>query len=78
MYEDNSHGRSCWNVDEKILEKVKEVVMTEIYFPNYMAMNYILRPKRNIILNKVVPADFNPESTIGLAIRASDKYRKES
>jgi len=84
MYEDNAHTAAAWNVDGEILEKVKEVIMTEKYFPNHVAMTYILRPNLeakeeiNRILTKVVPADFNPESSIGLAIRASDKCRRES
>ena len=88
MYEDNAnapkHTAAAWNFNVEILEKVKEVVMTELFFANHVAMNYILRPNLkakkeiNRIITKVVPADFNPESSIGLAIRASDKCARES
>ena len=88
LYDENRHKNKnsnvAWRVDKEVLDKVKEVIMNEKYFPDDVALHYMLRPnlaaKREMerIIDKAVPADFNPESSIGLAIRASDKCKKES
>lgn len=88
MYDENRHktknSNVAWRADKEVLDKVKEVIMNEKYFPDDVALHYMLRPnlaaKREMerIIDKAVPADFNPESSIGLAIRASDKCKKES
>eukprot|EP00979_Chaetoceros_neogracilis_P008305 scaffold1853_cov287-Chaetoceros_neogracile.AAC.7 len=88
LYDENRHktknSNVAWRVDKEVLDKVKEVIMNEKYFPDDVALHYMLRPnlaaKREMerIIDKAVPAEFNPESSIGLAIRASDKCKKES
>jgi hypothetical protein len=88
LYDENLHKNKnsnvAWRVDKEILDKVKEVIMNEKYFPDDVALHYMLRPnlaakqEMERIIDKVVPADFNPGSSIGLAIRASDKCGRES
>ena len=73
-----------WNLNEDILDKVKEVIMNDTWFLDHVMRSYMLRPnlttQQNITrtLNRILPADFNPESSIGLAIRAGDKCIEES
>jgi len=84
FYEKRESSNVAWNIDEEVLDKVKEVIMNEPWLPDGVAYFYMIRPNLGAqqemarILNKIVPADFNPESSIGLAIRASDKCGRES
>ena len=87
FYEKNDSTRSIaagWNINEELLGKVKEVIMNDTWFFDHVMRSYMLRPnlttQRNITLtlNRILPADFNQESSIGLAIRAGDKCIEES
>lgn len=73
-----------WNVDEELLEQVYALLRKKKWFVNKAPLLYQMRPnlkaQREVdrLMKKALPEDFDPDKSLGLAIRDGDKCRKES
>ena len=73
-----------WDLSTNELGEVYNIITTEPWFLSSVAWAYSLRPNLRLknqidrLLSKALPEDFDASRSIGLAVRQSDKCRRES
>eukprot|EP00588_Corethron_pennatum_P014744 CAMPEP_0194275556 /NCGR_PEP_ID=MMETSP0169-20130528/8357_1 /TAXON_ID=218684 /ORGANISM="Corethron pennatum, Strain L29A3" /LENGTH=537 /DNA_ID=CAMNT_0039019041 /DNA_START=270 /DNA_END=1883 /DNA_ORIENTATION=+ len=85
-YDSDSQKKSKkpWKIDKSTLDDIFDFIRKDTWFPGPVALMYHMRPnlktrqKISTLLEKAIPSNFDPNSSIGLAIRDSDKCFEES
>lgn len=73
-----------WDLSTNEVEEVNNIIMTDPWFLSSVAWAFSLRPNLRLknqidnLLSKALPEDFDASRSIGLAVRQSDKCRRES